>query len=99
MNVKIHSIKFDADSRLLAFIQKKLNKLDQFFDRIVDGEVFLKLNNEGVDNKTVEIKINLPGQQFFAGSSARTFEKAVEESVKVLKRKVRKHKEKLVTHG
>jgi ribosome-associated translation inhibitor RaiA len=50
MNVKIHSIKFDADSRLLELIHKKMGKMDKFFDRIVDGEVFLKLNNEGVEN-------------------------------------------------
>jgi putative sigma-54 modulation protein len=98
MNVKIHSIKFDAGNALLELIQKKMDKMDKFFDRIVDGEVFLKLNNEGVENKTVEIKINLPGDQFFAESSAKTFEQAMEESSKVLKRKLRKHKEKLVTH-
>jgi ribosome hibernation promoting factor len=98
MDVKIHSIKFDADVKLLEFVQKKMNKLDKFFDRIVDGEVFLKLNNEGIENKTVEIKINLPGDQFFAESSARNFEKAMEQAAKALKRKLRKHKEKLVMH-
>jgi len=98
MNVKIHSIKFDADGRLLELIHKKMSKMDKFFDRIVDGEVFLKLNNEGVENKTVEIKINLPKDQLFAESSAKSFEKAIEESTKALKRKLRDHKEKLVTH-
>ena len=98
MNIKIHSIKFDASESLLEFVQKKMDKMDKFFDRVVDGEVYLRLNNEGVDNKTVEIKINLPGDQFFAESSARSFEKAMEESAKAIKRKLRKHKEKLVTH-
>ncbi len=59
MNVKMHSIKFDADSKLLDVVQKKMNKLDRFFDRIVDGEVFMRLNNEGIKNKTVEIKLNM----------------------------------------
>ena len=98
MNVKIHSIKFDADVKLLEHIQKKSDKLDKFFDRIVDGEVFLRLNNEGINNKTVEIKINLPGDQFFTESTARTFERAIEDATSVLKRKLRKHKEKLVSH-
>jgi putative sigma-54 modulation protein len=98
MNIKIHSIKFDAGADLLSFIQKKMDKMDKFFDRIVDAEVYLRLNNEGIENKTVEIKINLPGDQFFAESSARSFEKAMEESAKAVKRKLRKHKEKLVTH-
>ena len=98
MNIKIHSIKFDAGDSLLEFVHRKMNKMDKFFDRIVDGEVYLKLNNEGVKNKTVEIKINLPGGQLFAESSAQTFEKAAEKSSKRLKRKLREHKEKLVTH-
>ena len=98
MNIKIHSIKFDASDNLLDFIQKKMDKMDKFFDRVVDGEVYLKLNNEGIENKTVEIKINLPGDQFFAESSAKSFEKAMEESAKSIKRKLRKHKDKLVAH-
>ena len=98
MNIKIHSIKFDATDNLLEFVQKKMDKMDKFFDRVVDGEVYLRLNNEGVDNKTVEIKINLPGDQFFAESTARSFEKAMEESAHAVKLKLRKHKEKLVAH-
>ncbi len=98
MNIKIHSIKFDAGATLLEFVQKKMDKMDKFFDRIVDGEVYLRLNNEGIENKTVEIKINLPGDQFYAESSARSFEQAMEESANAIKRKLRKHKEKLVTH-
>jgi ribosome hibernation promoting factor len=98
MNVKIHSIKFDASDSLLEYVQAKMDKMDKFFDRIVDGEVFLRLNNQGVENKTVEIKINLPGDQFFAESSARNFEKAMEESANAITRQIKKHKEKLVTH-
>ena len=47
MKLKVHSIHFDADQKLVAYIQKKVNKLDTFYDRLVDGEVFLRLNNEG----------------------------------------------------
>ena len=98
MNVKTHSIKFDADVKLLNFVQKKMDKLDQFFDRIVDGEVFLRLNNEGVENKTVEVKLNLPGEQFFAESSGRSFEKAMEDCSIILKRKLKEYKDKLIAH-
>jgi putative sigma-54 modulation protein len=98
MNVKTHSIKFDADAKLLEFIQKKMDKLEKFFDRIVDGEVFLRLNNEGIENKTVEVKLNLPGEQFFAESNGRSFEKAMEDCSNILKRKLRKHKEKIIAH-
>ena len=98
MNVKTHSIKFDADIKLLDHIQKKMDKLEKFFDRIVDGEVFLRLNNEGVENKTVEVKLNLPGEQFFAESTGRTFEKAMDDCFNILKRKLKDYKDKIIAH-
>ena len=60
MKLQMHSVHFDADRKLLDFIQERANKLDHFFDRITEGEVFLRLNNEGVQNKTVEIKLMVP---------------------------------------
>ena len=66
MKVQIQSIHFDADEKLIDFIQKKLDKLDTYYDRTIDAEVILKLNNEGIENKTVEIKLNVPGGQLFA---------------------------------
>lgn len=98
MNVKMHSIKFDADSRLLEVVQKKMDKIDTFFDRIIDGEVFMRLNNEGVKNKTVEIKLNIPGDQLFANASAASFEAAADEAVQALKKQVKRHKEKVMSH-
>ncbi len=63
MKLQVHSIHFVADRRLIDFIQSKLDKLETFYDRLVDGEVFLRLNNEGIENKTVEIKLKVPGYQ------------------------------------
>ena len=94
----MHSIKFDADSRLLEVVQKKLDKLETFFDRIIDGEVFMRLNNEGIKNKTVEIKINIPGDQLFATATANSFEAATDEAAKALKKQLKRHKEKIMSH-
>ena len=66
MKVQIQSVHFVADSKLTDFIQKKLDKLDTFYDRTIDAEVILRVNNEGIENKTVEIKLNVPGDQLFA---------------------------------
>ena len=98
MNVKTHSIKFDANGRLLDFVQKKMDKLEKFFDRVVDGEVFLRLNNEGIENKTVQVKLNIPGEQFYAESNGRSFEKAMEDCFNILKRKLKDHKDKIIAH-
>lgn len=98
MKIQVHSIHFVADQKLINFIQKKLDKLETFYDRIVDGEVFLRLNNEGVENKTVEIKLNVPGQQLFAKEQAKSFEEATDEAVEALRSQIKKFKEKLRAH-
>ncbi len=92
MKLKVQSIHFDADRKLVDFIQKKVDKLETYFDRMVDGEVFLRLNNEGVDNKTVEIKLNLPGNQLFAIEKARSFEAATDQATDALKNQLKKFK-------
>jgi len=98
MKLQVHSIHFDADRKLIDFIQKKVDKLETFYDRMVDGEVFLRLNNEGIDNKTVEIKLNGPGQKFFAKEQARSFEAATDLATEALKVQLQKFKTK-VTNG
>jgi putative sigma-54 modulation protein len=99
MKLQMHSIHFDADTTLIDFIQKKADKLETFFDRIIDGEVFMRLEkNEPSENKMIEIKLNIPGNQLFAKQKAKTFEAATDEAVESLRRQLKKHKEKLVAH-
>ena len=98
MKLQMHSIHFDADSKLLNFIQKKIDKLETFYDRMLDGEVFLKLNNNGIENKTVEIKLNVPGGQLFAKEESNTFEKATDMATEALRRQIKKHKVKVLAH-
>lgn len=95
MKVQVHSIHFDADSKLISFIQKKLDKLETFYDRMVDSEVFLRLNNEGVENKTVEIKLRVPGNQLFATEKARSFEAATDMATDALRMQLAKFKTKI----
>ncbi len=95
MKLQVHSIHFNADAKLIDFIQKKLDKLETFYDRLVDGEVFLRLNNEGIDNKTVEVKLRVPGSQLFATEKARTFEEATDLATDALRIQVKKFKHRL----
>ena len=99
MKLQMHSIHFDADVKLLDFIQKKADKLETFYDRIVDGEVFLKLDNgTGPKNKIVEVKINIPGHRLFAKEQAASFEAATDSAIEALRRQLRKHKTKEHSH-
>ena len=89
MDIQIHSIHFDADNDLLAFIKSKLNKLITFNDSIISADVFLKIekNNE-MENKLVDIKIKVPGKELFAKRQAISFEAAVDEVTEALRRQV-----------
>ena len=99
MKLQMHSIHFNADVVLIDFIQKKADKLETFFDRIIDGEVFMRLEkNESNENKIVEVKLNIPGNKLFAKEHAKTFEAAADEAVESLRRQLKKHKEKLIAH-
>lgn len=97
MKLQMHSIHFDADRKLIDFIQKKADKLDTYYDRIVDGEVFMRLDNhEKKENKIVEIKMNVPGKTLFAKHQSESFEAATDEAVEALRRQIKKFKEKVV---
>jgi putative sigma-54 modulation protein len=96
MNIKIHSIHFDADSRLLNFIDQKVKKLLQIYDDIIGAEVFLRLEKvQDMENKIVEIKVFIPGNDVFAKKQTKTFEESTDECVEALRKQLKKHKEKL----
>ena len=95
----MHSVNFEADEQLNSFIQQKVNKLETFYDRIVNGEVFLKNNNkDGIDNKTVEIRLFVPGSTLFSQEDAPSFEAAADAAVDAMRRQLKKHKQKLAAH-
>lgn len=94
MKVVTHAVHFDADQKLIDFIEKKLTKLTQFFDRIIGVDVFLKLENSGqVKGKVAELKLNVPGAVLVVKEVAQTFEAAIDLALDTLKRQLIKHKE------
>lgn len=96
MATKVHSIHFDADAKLLDFIEVKVGKLDQFFDNIIGSEVYLKVDNDdSKENKVAEIKVMIPGKELFAKKQCKSFEEATDLAVDALKRQIKKHKGKI----
>jgi putative sigma-54 modulation protein len=96
MKTTINAIKFDADRKLVLFVQNKVKKLSKFFDEILAAEVFLKLENtQDIDNKTVEIRIEIPGNSLFSRKQSKTFEESTDLAIDALKLQLIKHKEKL----
>jgi|ERR1051325_3753416 putative sigma-54 modulation protein len=95
MNIKIHSIHFDADAKLLALINKKVEKLSHFFDAVIGSEVYLKIDkSDTAENKVVEIKIHVPGNDLFVKRQCQTFEEATDECTDALAQQLKKKKEK-----
>ncbi|HPC99139.1 MAG TPA: ribosome-associated translation inhibitor RaiA [Bacteroidales bacterium] len=95
MNIQIHSVRFDADKKLIKFINQKLNKLAKLGEGIVNTEVYLRLDNdEGKENKITEIKIDYPGGPLFAKKQSKTFEEATDLAVDALKKQITRYKEK-----
>lgn len=96
MKIRVQSIHFNADSKLLEFIQEKVDKLIQYYDQIISGEVFLKLDKANdTQNKIVQIKILLPGNDLIAKEQCKTFEEATDLCVASLSRQIIRHKEKI----
>ena len=96
MKIKVQSIHFTADKKLLQFVEEKVDKLFQFYDSIIDSEVYLRLDkSDSSENKIAEIKINTPGKTLFAKEQCKTFEEATDVAVEALRRQITKHKEKL----
>ena len=95
MDIKIQSLRFDADAKLLDFVEGKVNKLEQYFDNIIGAEVILRLDkSEDSGNKVADIKILIPGNDLFSKKQAKSFEEATDMATEALRRQLKKTKEK-----
>ncbi len=96
MDVKVQSVHFKVDQKLIDFCEKRLNKLDQFFDGVIGAEVILKLEkDEERENKVSEIKLSVPANEYlFAKKQAKSFEEAVDLSIDALRKQIEKYKTK-----
>lgn len=95
MNITFQSVNFTADAKLLDFIQKKMDKLEHYYDRVINGEVYLKVENtSSKENKMVEIKLHVPGNEMVVKKQGRAFEQAADFCAEALRRQLKKHKEK-----
>ena len=96
MKVHTQSVHFDADVKLIEFIEQKLGKLERFFDHIINADVILRLENSGqVRDKIAEIKLKVPGTILIAKETEKSFEAAIDSSTEALRRQLIKHKERM----
>ena len=97
MNVHIQALHFDADSKLVESIKKKVEKLSQFHDRIIKVDVFLKLDNvvHNIKDKVAEIRVHVPKADFFVKASSKSFEASFEEALEALINQIKRKKERM----
>jgi len=83
MDVNIQSVHFSADSKLIDYVNRKLEKLSHFTDRVVQVNVFLKLDNvvHAVKDKIAEIRVHIPRHSFFVKSTSKSFEESFDEAL------------------
>ena len=99
MKVNTQSVNFNADKKLIDFIQKRMDKLDMFYDKVIQSDVYLKLENTSQkENKIFEARVNVPGDSFIVKKQCKTFEEGADMAISSLERQLKKRKEKLRAH-
>lgn len=96
MNVNIQAVRFNADVKLTDYVSRKLQKLQTFHDRIIQVDVFLKLDNlaHTIKDKIAEIRVQIPQYQFFVKASSKSFEESFDNALDSLISQIKRKKEK-----
>lgn len=96
MNVNIQTVRFEADSKLLDHVSRKVGKLNNFHDRITKIEVFLKLDNvvHQIKDKIAEIKVHVPRHEFFVKQSSKSFEASFDYALESIITQIKRQKQK-----
>ena len=97
MNVNIQTVRFNADAKLTDYVNRKLDKLNTFHDRIIKVDVYLKLDNvvHAIKDKIAEIKVQVPKHEFFVKASSKSFEESFDSALGSLINQIKRKKEKL----
>jgi len=95
MNVNIQSVHFVADSKLLDYVKRKIQKLENFHGRIIEVKIFLKLDNFAhvIKDKIAEIRVPIPKHNFFVKSTSKSFEESFDDALESLVTQLKRNKE------
>jgi putative sigma-54 modulation protein len=99
MKVNTQAVNFNADKKLIDFIQNRMDKLDMFYDKVIQSDVYLKVENTSdKENKIFEARVKVPGDSFIVKKQCKTCEEGADMAVSSLERQLKRRKEKLRTH-
>lgn len=94
MKIQFESVHFTADQKLLDLISGKLEKLEQYHDKIISTNVTLKLGTaKQVKDKIMEVRMGVPGDVIFVKKVDSTFEAALDGITGALRKQLIKRKD------
>lgn len=95
MTINLQTVNFNAKPGLDEYVEKKLSKLEQFYDKIIAVQVSMRVENiSEKDNKFVDIRLEIPGDDIIVKKSGQSFEECIDLSVEALKKMIIRKKEK-----
>ena len=94
MKITIQTVGVTPHEPLKERNEKKLSKLETFYDKIVEAAVYLKVENTSdKNNKTIELVVKIPGNDIVVKKTGASFEESLDESVDTAKKLLIKKKE------
>lgn len=96
MDVRIQAIHFDASEKLVAFINKKAERIARHYPALTAVDVTLKVvKPETAMNKQAIIKLTVPQEpELVADKTADSFEEAIDLALEAHDRQLEKRKDK-----
>lgn len=86
---------FEASDELRAYAEDAVQKLDQFYNRILTCDIILQPTPHDERPQKAELNVKVPQKLLNATEQAATYEKAINLVVDNLSRQLKKYKNKL----
>lgn len=95
LQIQVTARHVEISDRIRRYAQSRTQKLERYYDGIIDAHVILSKDNSPAEEKTAEINIDVYQKRLSAGDSADTYEQAINKSVDHLRRQLEKYKAQL----
>lgn len=84
MKISVQALGLTPHAPLEEHINKKVSKLDTFYDKIIEGKVTLRVeNNPEKENKSAELRLVIPGDDIVVKKTCASFEESLDLCVEL----------------
>lgn len=85
---------FDPSTELRDYAEGAVQKLDQFYDRILTCDIILEPSPDDDNPKIAELNVKVPQKLINAEEEAASYEQAINRVVETVSRQLKKYKQK-----